>query len=246
MSIRPGPNVQTLTSVPRNSSPTNTGTWFVAGTTGQGPETPRLLTNFAQYQALYGTRGQTAYAGRVFDSVEQYFVEGGSRLYLSRANGATAVAAKLELESESAGGKCLIVKAIGKGTWAETTATKIEVAVVIVKAAAEFTIEVKYAGKQVEISPILTSAAEAVVWAKNSNYIVLSLGAKQLLFPETLAAKALSGGKEPTNAELGEAVTYDAAVKLFIPEYGPGQLSVPGGVGGAEAKAEHEALIKKV
>lgn len=65
---------------PRSTPPTQTGPWFAVGATATGPLEAVLVRSLASYEATFGTRagGQTLY-----DSVDTFFKEGGSRVYIS-------------------------------------------------------------------------------------------------------------------------------------------------------------------
>jgi hypothetical protein len=82
----PTPGVSVLSDVQRvlRGTPTDTGTLFVAGPTQAGTAgTVVKLTSIADYVALgLGTR--TGTAAVVFDSIENFFAEGGATCHVSR------------------------------------------------------------------------------------------------------------------------------------------------------------------
>jgi hypothetical protein len=213
--MRPGTNVTTSTAIPPATAQVNTGTWFTAGPANAGPTTPTLITSFAQYQKLFGTRG--TYSGTYSDSIETFFNEGGTRCYVARVVGAAAVTASLILK-DGVAATALEVKASGAGLWGN--ALKIEV-----KATSEtaFTIVVANATETLETSPVLTSTAEAVAWAKASPWITITItGTKS---PATVAFTNLASGTDETTIT---TAIYETALKKFVQEYGPGQVSLPG------------------
>src|SRR4051812_38145641 len=61
---------------------------FVAGLTERGDTAaPVLIRNMTEYQNLLG--GRVSY-GTLYDQAQAYFGEGGSRMYVARAVGASA------------------------------------------------------------------------------------------------------------------------------------------------------------
>jgi len=224
--MRPGPNTQASTAIPPASSPTNTGTWFVVGPASQGPMTPTLITSFAQYVKIYGPRG--TYAAALFDAVEAYFSEGGSRLYVCREFGGTAKSAEVKLKHVAE--ESIKVEAIGPGIWAN--AFKI----VVAESSGTYTITIKNAaGETLEVSPALTTVADAVAWSKASIYVIITATGTGA---PTAGTFELTGGTDET-AGINTA-THEAALKKFGPELGPGQISLPG----VTATAALEALFK--
>lgn len=78
---RPGVNVTVLDSAPTKPAPTDTGTAFIVGFTNTGSPTvgPVLVTSLARFVTALGPRTG---AEAVYDAVECYFAEGGSRAYI--------------------------------------------------------------------------------------------------------------------------------------------------------------------
>lgn len=212
--MRPGPNVTTSTATPPATPQTNTGTWFAVGASQQGPTTPVFLTSFAQFQKIFGARG--TYSATISDAIEQFFNEGGARCYHCRVVGPAAVAAKVKLKAAAA--EAVEVIALGAGTWANGYK------IVIAGTAGAYTIAVQNAAAEVlEVSPVLTSNADAVTWGKLSAYVtVVSTGTAS---PDA-GTFVLAAGTDDTASIV--TATYAAALKKFGPELGPGQLSVPG------------------
>jgi hypothetical protein len=234
--MRPGKNVTTSTSVPPNPSPTATGTWFPVGRASQGPNTPVLIRSFAQYQTVFGGRGNVSAV--VWDSVERYFIEGGSALWFCRpipaSSKAGAVSAKGEVETAKTS---LNFKANGVGTWANT------VEVVIAGAKEAFTLTVKYKGKE-ETSPVFKTLAEAVTWCATTQYVTATIGEANET-PKN-ATLTLSGGEEGSmGSETEEAEALQKAAELFTEAMGPGQLSFPGVSTTKAIKALFEVATKQ-
>jgi hypothetical protein len=79
---RPGTQIISRDQAPpRSAPPTQTGPWFAVGQTATGPlNTPTLVRSLASYESTFGARsGGTL----LYDAVETFFREGGSRVYIS-------------------------------------------------------------------------------------------------------------------------------------------------------------------
>jgi len=226
--MRPGSNVTGSTALPPTTPLTSTGTWFAVGYSQAGPSFPVLLTSFAQFQRIFGGRG--TYSATLSDAVETFFSEGGSRLYFCRAIGSTAVKGTITLKGKGTSTNILTITASSAGVWGN--------ALSVVAATVEttkFQLTVKNGTETVETSPVFASYEEAIAWSKSNNtFVVLtSTFPAEVPLAETVT---LVGGTNiaPTTVE------YEAALKSFKSEFGPGQVSVPG----VATKAVVEALFK--
>jgi len=85
---RPGVDIVSRAEPLPRSAPTDTGPLFLVGGTTTGPAVPTQIRSITDYVNQYGprTNGQLLY-----DSVETYFREGGSVLWVSAVIGATAL-----------------------------------------------------------------------------------------------------------------------------------------------------------
>ena len=234
--MRPGPNAANTTAPTSNTSPVSTATWFPVGPAAQGPTTPVLITNFAQYQKVFGGRG--TFSATLSDSIEQFFLEGGARAYVTRVVGAAAVTASVVLKDSTAAASAT-VSALGAGTYGNaftlTVGGTLETA---------YTITVKNATETLEVSPALSSLAELAAWGKLSAYVTVAVtGTKS---PNVGGPFALTGGTDET-AGITTAV-YEAAFAKLLQEYGPGHLSAPGVSTSSviEALYKYEALQKRL
>lgn len=219
--IRPGVNINILDVVPARSAPTDTGTWFVCGTSDSGPLYPVLIQSLAQFVAVYGDR-QTY--SPLYDALDTFFHEGGRRCYVSRIVGpAYVVGTKnlYDIAGSTAGDVSLLASAIGPGSYSNLISVEVLAGVV-----SGFRIQVYYNGVIKETSGDLDTTATAVAWAQYSNYIRLSLGANSAENPRVQAAGAMAGGADDrasiTNTQRA------AALALFSADLGPGQVSFPG------------------
>src|SRR5215831_17754270 len=110
--VRPGVNVTLRSTPPVASIPTDTGVWFVAGTTDAGPLAATPIRSMADYTRLFGAR--VSYSV-LYDSLDTYFREGGGTAYVARVVGPAAVTASKNLLDASSG-VSLIVSALGPGS----------------------------------------------------------------------------------------------------------------------------------
>jgi phage tail sheath protein FI len=86
---RPGTTITRSDTKPARTVPTSISPWFIAGVTGTvdtlgaaGVRTP--CTSLTDYATRFGNRAAHATAPELYDSVEFYFKEGGSKLFVSR------------------------------------------------------------------------------------------------------------------------------------------------------------------
>lgn len=101
-----GVEVRTRTAPPTRGAPTDTGTLFVAGTSTAGPlDKATLVRSVADFEAAYTNR---AGAPVLWDYLDVFFREGGSRAYVGRYT--TGAGGSL-----LAGGLGLFTKGLGPG-----------------------------------------------------------------------------------------------------------------------------------
>lgn len=187
---------------------------------------PLLLQSLTDFGVYNGPRQTSSPA---YDVADEYFNEGGRKLYTSRVASASAAQASLNLVDAGAA-ICLVAKAgiqgdPDPGTWANGATGGLSVAVVV--SGATFQIQTLLNGVQVDASPYFSTLQDAIgYFSKFSNYIVLSAGASSLL-PVAAAAAPLAGGSD--GAAIVDA-DYQAALDRISSEYGPGQIMAPGRV----------------
>lgn len=135
----------------------DSGTKFLAGLANKGAVTgavgPRdVITSLADFEARHGTR--QSYNGVDYDSVEAFFVDGGSRLFFSRIAGPAAVKA-------SGTGTQFTVAAKGPGAYANggTIVVASGVATVVVDGVTE-------------VSPTLATVGDLQTWARDTGTLV--------------------------------------------------------------------------
>ena len=126
---RPGVAVLSRASAPPAGAPTDTTVGFIVGEATQGPtDAAAEIQSLDQFTTVYGPRLATS---NLYDGVEAFFREGGSRLYVARlADG--AVVSSAALTGLGTGAK---VNANGPGAYAD--GWKLEVAAATTTRAAE-------------------------------------------------------------------------------------------------------------
>ena len=217
---RPGTIVTSRSAPTPRTIPTDTGTWFVAGTSDKGPLAPVLCTSLQDFITNFGARQTYSI---LYDAVETFFREGGVRCYVSRVVGPSPVIASLNLDGSSAGAPySLVVSAKGPGTYGNA----LRVQVTGGGTTNPFTIIVStVADGTLETSPSLADQNAALAWAQSSAYVNIALGA-EASNPVALAATALTGG---TDDRVNATDTqWLAALTRFTKDLGPGQVSQVG------------------
>lgn len=218
MSYRPGVSVIPRTSPRPRSAPTDTGIWHVVGLAETGPADRALLvTSMADFERLYGPRQSYSV---LYDALDLYFQEGGSRSYVSRVVGPAAAIGTKNLNDAGAA-VALVAKATGPGAGSSNISIGVRTGVT----AGTFIIYVVVNAVEVETSPDLLDNNAAVNWALSSNYIRLSLGASAL-DPAVATATALSAGNDDRN-NITDA-NWLTALNNLSSDNGPGQVSAPG------------------
>lgn len=217
MGVRPGVSIVQRSTPPPRSAPTDTGVWHVVGLTDSGPLTPTLITSIADYERKYGPRVSYSI---LYDALDVFFREGGSRAIVSRVVGPAAVNGSLELDDAGAA-VSLVASALGPSD----SSNAITVGVRAGGAAGTFQVYVVVGGEEVESSPDLADTASAALWSKGSNYIRLTQGASEN-DPAVAAPAALAGGNDDR-----EAITdtdWQEALDRISSDLGTGQVSAPG------------------
>jgi phage tail sheath protein FI len=107
--LAPGVYIEEVSTGPRPIEGVSTSTTAMLGQTERGPEAPRLVTSWLEYQRWYGgylpiEQSYLPYA------VEGFFMNGGSRLYVGRIIATDATFAGRDVSD-------LHIQAVGRGTW---------------------------------------------------------------------------------------------------------------------------------
>lgn len=217
MSVRPGVTVTQRSTPPPRSAPTDTGLWHVVGLTDTGPLTPLLVTSMADFERKFGPRVSYSI---LYDAVDTYFREGGSRAYISRVVGPAATTGTRNLLDAGAA-VSLVASALGPGA----SSANISVGVRAGVGGGNFVVFVVVGGVEVETSPDLADNNAAVLWSQTSQYIRLALGASAN-DPNVAAAAALSAGSDD-RTNIVDTQRF-AALDRLTADLGPGQVSMPG------------------
>jgi hypothetical protein len=177
-----------------------------------------LVTSMAEYARLLGSR--VSY-GLLYDTLDAYFREGGSRAYISRVVGASPVAAFIVLNDGSAAAT-LRVQAKDPGDWGNL----LNVEVLAGDAGGQFKLRISHDTLGVlETSPSYATKAEMIAWAANSAWIRL-VDQASANDPAVVGVTSLSGGTDD-RATAADA-QWETALNRFTRAYGPGQVSMPG------------------
>lgn len=216
--LRPGVNIQVLTTSPPRSAPTDTGVWFVTGITEKGQAgVPLLIRSMSDYATYLGAR--VSY-GILYDALDLFFREGGSSVYVSRVVGPSPVTATHTI-LDSGSGVSLNVSAIGPGVYGNSLKYQITAGVV-----SGYRLKILDASNVLlEDSGDLTTQQDAINWSQQSQYVRVTIGATALV-PAVVAATALAGGTDD-HANIVDA-QWLAALNIFTKDLGPGNVSAPG------------------
>jgi uncharacterized protein len=214
--MRPGVEVSVLDSPPPRSESTDVGVWFVPGLALKGGSAPQLVRSMSDFVNKFGDR--QSWSG-LYDTLDVYFREGGTKAYVARVVGPAAANASVAWDANNT------FRAAGAGAYYNNFTVKVNAGT----GSGTFNYQVldTTAGNAVvEQSPDFASAGDMSAWAaKNSGYVTLSAVDPTLALTPG-AAKPLAGGNDD-HANANDA-TYTAALNMFASALGPGQVSVPG------------------
>lgn len=217
----PGPVLTERDAATPRGAATDTGVWFVALPSERGPIDPTSVTSKDAFARKFGAKVSYSIAS---DVVERFFADGGQRIVFARVVGPAAVKASKTLNDAGAVAS-LKVEGIGPDTYSNG----LKVAVVAGSSAGTFVLVITDAGNvELDRSPDLADVNAAVLWGSTSDYVrVTALG---LNAPATAAAAALTGGTDD-RANIVD-LSYRDALARIVPDFGPGQVSLPGRASG--------------
>lgn len=216
----PGTIIRERTQRLPRSLPTDTGVLFIAGPAEKGrSDEAHFIQNMADFERYVGSRVSTSY---VYDIVDAFFQEGGSKVYFSRVFGPTPVTAGVWL-LDGAAAQSIRVDASSPGAWGAS----LNVAVTAGDAGGEFKIVLTHDTDTTinETSPSFVDQAAAVEYFRTHRYIRLSVGASAL-DPAVVGTTSLTGGTDDISNATD--ATWLAALDRFIKSYGPGQVVYAG------------------
>jgi hypothetical protein len=215
---RPGVEVTVRDAAPPRSAPVGIDAWFVTGISEKGDATaPVLVRGFSEFQDMFGSRLANSL---LYDSLDTFFREGGTRAYVSRVVGPSPVKAGVTLVDGSAG-NVLRVDAKDYGSYGNS------LNVTVVAAGSDYTITITHDTLgTLETSPLLADKQAAIDWSASSSYVRISSAGVSVLDPAAVAAASFTGGTDDS----GNAVeaNWTAALARFTSDLGPGQVSAPG------------------
>lgn len=118
--LTPGVYIEEIDIGPKPIEGASTSTAGFVGPTEKGPLDPRLVTNFEQFQRIYGGYLKDSY---LTYAVDGFFRNGGSRCYIARIIGKGAKEANLSLVRK---GEAIAVVAKGPGLWGNDLSVMVE------------------------------------------------------------------------------------------------------------------------
>lgn len=206
----------------RSTYEIDTGTAFMVGSSLKGPHLVSLPSrNLDQWIEQYGEREAT---GMIYDSVEAFFREGGSKLYFGRIIGPAPVAASRQITD----GTVNTIRAYARDYGSYGLSIDLEV---VTGAGAAYWVNVKYKGEVVESSPHFTTKAGLLAWANPSPEVAgsawirvddLGVGGNPAAGTYALAGAATDDRVNATGTNTNDALD------LFQKDFGPGQVLAPG------------------
>jgi phage tail sheath protein FI len=216
--VRTGPSSATV----RESSQL-----FVVGLAERGPVGEAVLVqSLTEFENIFG--GYVAWS-YLHPTVETFFEEGGTQVYVSRVAGEDAAVGELVLENEDED-SLLILKATGPGNWSA------EVGVTVTNPGSAFAVIIEYDGNPVYNTGVVTSLAQAVGRINSSSvasrYVVAELGPDAgavgvSQIPAAISLTALSTGSDDL-AGVDDAVLI-AGLEAFNDSLGAGAVAIPDG-----------------
>lgn len=217
---RPGSIVQVQSAPPPRTVPTDTGTWFVTGFADRGKTVPTLIQSLSDFTTKFGAR-QTY--SPLYDALETFFREGGTKAIVSRVVGPAPVLASVNL-LDNAAAISLVAKAKAPGAYGNSR--RITVQVPGSGGTGFSTLLTDTADASIsEQSPDFLTQADAVAWSVNASHTALTLGVS-VNNPVAIAAAAFTGGTDDRANALD--AQWVAAMTKFTRDYGPGQITQVG------------------
>jgi hypothetical protein len=210
----PGVTVTVRDAAPPRSAPTDTDTWFIAGFAEKGPTTPQLIEGISDYMAVFG--GRVTY-GLLYDALDAFFHEGGSKAYVARVLGPSPVLATHTFETATSTDS-IVVNAKSYGDWGNSLSVE------VTHDGGDYVLAISLDGDLVETSPLLTTQQDAADWSAGSAYVDITVGSGSGI-PAAATASLAGGTDDHANAT---DTQWNTAIGVFDPNLGPGQVSMPG------------------
>ena len=223
----PGVYVNVSAAAPSPNGNAPTGTWFVTGTPTQGPTGTAIpISSMTDYTNYLGARTSTSQT--LYDSLDEFFHDGGVLAYVSRIVGPSAVPAAVVINDTASPSpvSTLTVTANGAGTWGNN----VSVTIAAGSAANSYTISVINNGVVAAKSPNLFFPQDAVTWAASQapyQVLVTIVNDGSPTSPPNnnpgVGTFALTGGVDDF-ADITEN-GWTNALTAFLASLGPGQVS---------------------
>lgn len=209
----PGSEVQIIDELPAGAVSTQTGTAFIAALAERGPTDRPVEIRSARHLAqVFG--GKVNYSNLAADA-DVFFSRGGERLVVARVVGPAAKQASGTLP-DGASGDALKVEAADAGEWGNDLTVEFAYSSGIISAV------VKLDGNTVEVSGNRAGKDGITEWSQGSRYVRVTDGGGGNPDSGTVT---LTGGADD-RASVTDS-SWTAALDLFDPELGPGQVGVP-------------------
>jgi hypothetical protein len=249
MATAPGAYVNITAASSSPNGNTSTGTWFVTGLTAMGPTGVAVpITSLNDYTNFLGAR--VPY-GVLYDSLDEYFHDGGVLAYVSRLVGPSAVKAVVTLSDTT--NPTLTVTANGAGIWGNQATGGLSVTVATGSVANSYTLTILLNGVVVLVSPNLFTPADAPLWfaaqpAWKTYVTIANLGSVTAApnnNPANGTFNLISGADD--NASVVDT-QFTAGLTAFTDQYGSGQVSAPGHTteAGYAALSAHATTFNRV
>jgi len=132
----------------------STSTVGFLGETERGPLKPRLITNFTDFQRVYGSYIESSFLAY---SVDGFFRNGGKRCYVARiVPDVNADPASVEITDPTNKTKCIVARAIGPGAWGDKIIMKFDPGSLASKHKNWFKITILYFEKDSDFTDFVT------------------------------------------------------------------------------------------
>jgi len=201
----------------------------MVGVTEFGPTKPTtndLVQNMDEYTTKYAPNGRTFAAGiTMHDSAEEFFAQGGNRLFVGRVVGPASAAATVNLNDASAG-VALVVTARSVGAFGNSIDVKVDINSTNPDIAAgkfRLTLLNENTNEILDASPDLTNASDAITWASDS-IVKITAGVSTLI--PAAGTFDLAGGADDSVGVVD--ASWQTALDNLGAALGPGILFAPG------------------
>lgn len=218
----PGVVVNTGVRVgPSGTTTAPASTFFVVGEAERGPtDAPQLVRSMTEYDKYFG--GYTA-SGVLYQHLQTFFEEGGTRAYVLRVLNSTATAGDLDLDGRTSTGVALSLVAANGGTWSTKLSIEIEDGIV----ASTYRVSVLYDGALVYKTPeVASNAAAATALNANVSHLLTATAGANNSFPAVTTTPEAFGAGTENLASITDANVV-TALELFGEELGAGAISAP-------------------